>query len=65
VVPVTTHGEQALAMCVDKRPDLKLLDAVDFITKPINPPVVRARVKTHLALKAQSDLPPRPARRWR
>ena len=30
--------------------------AVDFITKPINPLVVRARVKTHLTLKAQSDL---------
>ncbi|MBI5256658.1 MAG: diguanylate cyclase [Burkholderiales bacterium] len=30
--------------------------AVDFITKPINPAVVRARVKTHLTLKHQSDL---------
>jgi diguanylate cyclase (GGDEF)-like protein len=30
--------------------------AVDFITKPINPAVVRARVNTHLTLKAQSDL---------
>lgn len=30
--------------------------AVDFITKPVNPLVVRARVKTHLTLKAQSDL---------
>lgn len=30
--------------------------AVDFIAKPINPAVVRARVKTHLTLKAQSDL---------
>ena len=30
--------------------------AVDFIAKPVNPPVVRARVKTHLTLKAQSDL---------
>lgn len=29
--------------------------AVDFITKPVNPSVVRARVKTHLTLKAQSD----------
>ncbi len=32
------------------------LGAVDFIRKPINPKVVRARVKTHLTLKAQSDL---------
>lgn len=32
------------------------LGAVDFISKPINPRIVRARVKTHLMLKAQSDL---------
>lgn len=30
--------------------------AVDFISKPINPRVVRSRVKTHLLLKFQSDL---------
>jgi diguanylate cyclase (GGDEF)-like protein len=30
--------------------------AVDFITKPINPEVARARVYTHLTLKAKSDL---------
>ena len=29
--------------------------AVDFITKPLNPPIVRARVRTHLTLKQQSD----------
>lgn len=29
--------------------------AVDFITKPINPSVVKARVKTHLMLKIQAD----------
>jgi diguanylate cyclase (GGDEF)-like protein len=29
---------------------------VDFISKPVNPAVVRARVRTHLTLKAQSDL---------
>lgn len=29
---------------------------VDFISKPVNPSVVRARVMTHLRLKAQSDL---------
>lgn len=28
--------------------------AVDFITKPLNPPVVRARVQTHLKLQHQS-----------
>lgn len=31
------------------------LGAVDFIAKPINPAVVRARVRTHLTLKRQSD----------
>ncbi|WP_457324618.1 diguanylate cyclase [Roseateles sp. P5_E11] len=30
--------------------------AADFITKPFNPTVVRARVRTQLTLKAQSDL---------
>ena len=30
--------------------------ARDFLTKPINPPVVRARVSLHLRLKAQEDL---------
>ncbi|MBF0195509.1 MAG: EAL domain-containing protein [Magnetococcales bacterium] len=29
--------------------------AVDFITKPINPTVVRARVQTHLIIKKQRD----------
>lgn len=28
---------------------------VDFISKPVNPAVVRARVRTHLALKAKND----------
>ncbi len=98
---VATSGEQALALCASRRPDLVLLDvvmpgmdghevcrrlkadaatadlpvifvtahndeasetlgldlgAVDFISKPINPKIVRARVRTHLTLKAQSDL---------
>ncbi|QPF73055.1 diguanylate cyclase [Roseateles sp. DAIF2] len=30
--------------------------AVDFLSKPFNPAVVRARVRTHLTLKLQSDL---------
>ena len=32
------------------------LGAVDFISKPANPAVVRARVKTHLKLKFQNDV---------
>lgn len=32
------------------------LGGVDYITKPVSPPIVRARVKTHLALKEQADL---------
>ena len=31
------------------------LGAVDYLTKPVSPPIVMARVKNHLALKAQSD----------
>lgn len=31
------------------------LGAVDYITKPISPPIVLARVHTHLALKASAD----------
>jgi signal transduction histidine kinase len=31
------------------------LGAVDYITKPISPPIVLARVKTHLELKRQQD----------
>jgi len=31
------------------------LGAVDYITKPISPPIVVARVKTHLALQAMQD----------
>lgn len=31
------------------------LGAVDYITKPISPPIVLARVKTHLSLKTYTD----------
>lgn len=37
------------AMCLD-------IGAVDFIARPVNAPVVQARVRTHLALKRQGDL---------
>jgi len=29
--------------------------AVDYITKPISPPILKARVRTHLALKSHTD----------
>lgn len=32
------------------------MGAVDFIAKPINPPMVQARIRTQLTLKFQSDL---------
>jgi diguanylate cyclase (GGDEF)-like protein len=50
VIFVTAHADEAS--------EAKGLDvgAVDFISKPINPRIVRARVKTHLTLKTQSDL---------
>jgi putative two-component system response regulator len=31
------------------------LGAVDYITKPISPPILRARVRTHLLLKSSAD----------
>jgi putative two-component system response regulator len=31
------------------------MGAIDYITKPISPPILLARVKTHLALKAAAD----------
>jgi putative two-component system response regulator len=31
------------------------LGAVDYVTKPISPPIVQARVRTHLMLKASAD----------
>ena len=50
VIFVTSHTDAA-----EETKGLEL-GAVDFIAKPVNPAVVRARVKTHLSLKAQSDL---------
>jgi diguanylate cyclase (GGDEF)-like protein len=49
VIFVTAHGdEQAETRGLD-------VGAVDFITKPINPRIVRARARTHITLKEQSD----------
>jgi diguanylate cyclase (GGDEF)-like protein len=50
VIFVTAHRDEAA-----EAKGLEL-GAVDFIHKPINPTIVRARVKTHLTLKAQADL---------
>ena len=38
----------------DERMGLEL-GAVDYITKPVSPPIMLARVQTHLALKATAD----------
>jgi diguanylate cyclase (GGDEF)-like protein len=50
VIFVTAHTDAAL--------ESRALEvgAVDFISKPVNPAVVRARVNTHLTLKFQNDL---------
>ncbi len=45
----------ALDALVDEERGLTL-GAVDYIAKPISPPIVRARVRTHLELKRQRDL---------
>jgi putative two-component system response regulator len=44
----------AMAEVADETKGLSL-GAVDYITKPISPPIVLARVRTHLALKAAAD----------
>ncbi len=46
---LTAHGgDEIETRCLEA-------GAVDFIPKPVNPNVVRARVRTHLTLKFQSD----------
>jgi diguanylate cyclase (GGDEF)-like protein len=50
IIFVTAHNDEAAETLGLE------LGAVDFISKPINPKIVRARVHTHLTLKAQSDL---------
>jgi PAS domain S-box-containing protein len=44
----------AKAEMEDEKKGLEL-GAVDYITKPISPPIVMARVKNHLALKTMAD----------
>ena len=50
VIFVTAHNETAEETCGFEE------GAVDFIAKPVHPATVRARVKTHITLKRQSDL---------
>lgn len=49
IVFVTSHAD------TDSETRALTIGAVDFIHKPINPPVVVARVKTQLALKQKTD----------
>jgi len=44
----------AMSATEDEKAGLEL-GAVDFITKPVNPPIVLARVATHLKLKQAAD----------
>jgi putative two-component system response regulator len=44
----------AMTSTDDERKGLEM-GAVDFITKPVNPPIVLARVATHLHVKATAD----------
>lgn len=44
----------SMAKVEDEKKGLEL-GAVDYITKPISQPIVMARVKNHLALKAMTD----------
>lgn len=50
VIFVTTQGEAE-----DEAAGLDI-GAIDYISKPFNPPIVRARVRNHLELKRQRDL---------
>jgi diguanylate cyclase (GGDEF)-like protein len=49
VIFVTSHGEPAFEVTALE------MGAADFIAKPVNPPLVLARVKTHLRMKSLSD----------
>ncbi len=49
VIFITAHDDEAAETLGLE------LGAADFISKPINPKIVRARAHTHLTLKAQSD----------
>jgi len=51
--PLTQHISVIFLTALDQTEDMVRgfeLGALDYITKPVNPPVVKARVKTHAAL---------------
>ena len=57
--PVTAHVPVIFVTTLDELEDEEhglMLGAVDYITKPIRPAIVRARVGTHIELKRQRDL---------
>jgi diguanylate cyclase (GGDEF)-like protein len=49
VIFVTSHSEAAFEVCALE------MGAADFIAKPVNAPLVVARVKTHLRIKSMAD----------
>lgn len=49
VIFVTSHSEPGFEVCALD------MGASDFIAKPVNPPLVKARVKTHLRVKRLTD----------
>jgi diguanylate cyclase (GGDEF)-like protein len=49
VIFVTSHAESAFEVCALE------MGASDFIAKPVNPPLVKARVQTHLRIKHLTD----------
>ena len=56
--PLTEHIPVIFLTAKTETQDVTLglqLGAVDYITKPINPAIVLARIKTHLTLKAAAD----------
>lgn len=57
--PATAHIPVLFCTALGAEEDETLgleLGAVDYITKPISPPVLRARIRTHLALVQSSEL---------
>ena len=56
--PDTSHIPVIFLTAMDQTTDESKgfdLGAADYITKPVNPPILKSRVKTHLALKQAMD----------